>query len=74
MRETMANFRGRKVSEPYQELEESRGAELNNAAPSSPGINSCDYNVDRSMELASIAVIPDGKQHTYTFILIATKL
>lgn len=61
----MDNFRARKASEPYQELEECRGADLNNATQQTSSSvttnNRYDYNVDRSLELASVSVIPDGE-------------
>ena len=50
-----------KSNEPYRELEELRGSELN-ANPEST--SRCDRNfgssVERSMELSSVVVIPDG--------------
>ncbi|KAL7303660.1 hypothetical protein TKK_0003805 [Trichogramma kaykai] len=58
----MANFRGgQDSSEPYQELDEIRGAELNSANHSSIERNglSSNFAVDRSLELTSVSVVPD---------------
>lgn len=55
----MTNLRTSKSSEPYQELDEVRGAELNNS--SAVGNNmQYDLGLDRSLELTSVAVVPDG--------------
>lgn len=48
-------------NEPYRELKESRGSELN-VNEQNPGRYNGNFedNVDRSIELSSIVVIPDG--------------
>lgn len=68
----MANYKSEKVREPYQELEEIKGSELNQIGQSSlknvviknP---SPDIGFDRSLELTSVSVIPDGKYLIYLF-------
>ncbi|XP_058791612.1 synaptic vesicle 2-related protein isoform X2 [Phymastichus coffea] len=56
----MASLRGHKSSEPYQELDEIRGAELNNVINSAVRNHmSSDFGLDRSLELTSVAVVPD---------------
>lgn len=55
----MTNLRTQKSSEPYQELDEVRGAELNNVS-SAVRNNQYDLGLDRSLELTSVAVVPDG--------------
>ncbi|XP_011506445.1 PREDICTED: synaptic vesicle 2-related protein [Ceratosolen solmsi marchali] len=57
----MASFRGgQKSSEPYQELDEVRGAELNHEINTTVRNNMpSDLVLDRSLELTSVAVIPD---------------
>lgn len=64
----MANYKSEKVSEPYQELEEVRGSELNQTSSGQNSLNnvttknpSPDIGFDRSLELTSVSVIPDGK-------------
>lgn len=59
----MTNLRTQKSSEPYQELDEVRGAELNNVVSSAVGNNvQYDLGLDRSLELTSVAVVPDGNE------------
>lgn len=51
----------RKSNEPYRELEESHGAELNVCAQSTSSCQtSLENGTERSMELSSVVVIPDG--------------
>jgi len=53
-----------KSNEPYRQLEESRGAELNVCARSMSSCHSSLENgTERSMELSSVVVIPDGTLH-----------
>ena len=60
----MAGSRGRKSQEPYQELDEVRGAELNSAIGEPVGNGPpTDIGLDRSLELTSVPVIPDGTLH-----------
>jgi hypothetical protein len=65
----MANFRGgQKSSEPYQELDEVRGAELNRVINTTVRNNMpSEIGLDRSLELTSVAVVPDGM--TFIFII-----
>lgn len=51
-------------NEPYQELKEFNGADLNVTAQSTSRQNANFENpTERSMELSSIVVIPDGMSH-----------
>lgn len=55
----MSNQSSLKSNEPYRELEEVRGSDLN-----TEGTSRCNRSfvngIDRSMELSSVVVIPDG--------------
>jgi len=51
----------KKSNEPYRQLEESHGAELNVGAQSTSSCHmSLENDTERSMELSSVVVIPDG--------------
>lgn len=51
----------KKSNEPYRQLEESQGAELNVCAQSTSNCHtSFENGTERSMELSSVVVIPDG--------------
>lgn len=64
----MTNIRGQKSSEPYLELDEVQGAELNNAINTAVRNNMpSDIGLDRSMELTSVAVVPDGKLSIFIY-------
>lgn len=62
----MMSYKTQKSSEPYQELEEVRPSELNQTQKQSsipPSLRNDSLNesgVDRSLELTSVSVIPDG--------------
>lgn len=59
--------------EPYHELGELRGSELN---VNSENVSRCNRNfrncVERSLELSSVVVIPDGKLFFFNNIYIVT--
>ena len=55
-------------SEPYQELDEIRGSELNSAMNSARNSISSDFGLDRSLELTSVSVVPDGLSNLYFWI------
>lgn len=51
----------KKSNEPYHQLEELHGAELNVSAQSTSNYHmSFENGTERSMELSSVVVIPDG--------------
>jgi len=51
----------KKSNEPYRQLEESHGAELNVGAQSTSSCpTSLENTIEGSMELSSVVVIPDG--------------
>jgi len=53
----------KKSNEPYHQLEELYGAELNHSAQSTSNYNyhmSFENDTERSLELSSVVVIPDG--------------
>lgn len=58
---TNSRVRGHKSSsEPYQELDEIRGSELNNVSINSIVVPNDQLGLDRSLELTSVSVVPDG--------------
>lgn len=58
----------RKSNEPYRQLDELQGAELNVCAQSTSNYHiNFENGTERSMELSSVVVIPDGMLQTASY-------